>query len=49
MAAALGKQEARPVAVAVAVLDANPILGEAMCRRFGSTKAFGRQDVVSLT
>lgn len=47
MAAALGKQETRPVGVVV--LDANPILGEAMCRHFGATKIFGRQDAVSLT
>lgn len=44
---AMKKHELRHVAVAV--LDANPILGEAMVQHFGSSKYFGREDVVSLT
>lgn len=47
MVTALMKREPRQIAVAV--LDANPILGEAMCRHFSATKQFGRDDVISLT
>lgn len=47
MMTASTKEERRPVAVAV--LDANPILGEAMCRHFSASKHFGRDDVMSLT
>lgn len=47
MTTAMKKQELRHVAVAV--LDANPILGEAMVQHFSSSKYFGRDDVVSLT
>lgn len=36
-------------AVAVAVLDANPILAEAMCRHFAEVRHVGRDGVVSLT
>jgi DNA-binding NarL/FixJ family response regulator len=43
---ALKKRQLKPAAVAV--LDANPILAEAMCRHFSATKYFGRDDVVSL-
>ena len=47
MISALEKREARHVAVAV--LDANPILGEAMCRHFSASQVFGFDEVVSLT
>lgn len=38
-----------PTHVSIAVLDANPILGEAMCRHFSSVKQFGRDEMISLT
>jgi two-component system response regulator NreC len=47
MASALKRRE--PRRVAVAVLDANPILGDAMCRHFSATEQFGHDEVVSLT
>jgi DNA-binding NarL/FixJ family response regulator len=47
MTTAMKKHELRHVAVAV--LDANPILGEAMVQHFSSSKYFGRDDVISLT
>ena len=46
MMTALKKRQLKPAAVAV--LDTNPILAEAMCRHFSSSKYFGRDDVVSL-
>jgi len=47
MVTALKRRE--PKQVAVAVLDANPILGEAMCRHFGASEQFEHDEVVSLT
>ena len=47
MISALEKRE--PKHVAVAVLDANPILGEAMCRHFSANEGFGFDETVSLT
>jgi two-component system response regulator NreC len=44
---ALERREQRHVAVAV--LDANPILGEAMCRHFSASRIFGLDEVTSLT
>lgn len=44
---AISKQVAAQIGVAV--LDANPILGEAMCRHFSAGKTFGRDEVISLT
>jgi DNA-binding NarL/FixJ family response regulator len=46
MMTALKKRQLKPAAVAV--LDTNPILADAMCRHFSSSKYFGRDDVVSL-
>lgn len=45
----VGEPEPRPATVAI--LDANPILGEAMLRHFTSSKYFGRKDkdVVTFT
>jgi len=47
MVTALKRRE--PKQVTVAVLDANPILGEAMCRHFGASEHFEHDEVVSLT
>lgn len=47
MVTALKRREPRQVTVAV--LDANPILGEAMCRHFGASDQFEHDEVMSLT
>lgn len=47
MVTALKRREPRHVTVAV--LDANPILGEAMCRHFGTSEHFDHDEVMSLT
>lgn len=47
MVTALKRREPRQVTVAV--LDANPILGEAMCRHFGASDQFEHDEVMALT